>query len=73
CEGTGKRDRALSIARELGCDPNICYAYGDTAADIPFLEAFGHPHAVDPDAALEAEAKKRGWQIVRSTRDVRPT
>jgi HAD superfamily hydrolase (TIGR01490 family) len=66
CEGTGKRDRALSIARELGCDPAHCYAYGDTAADIPFLEAFGHPCAVDPDAGLEAEAKGRGWDIVRS-------
>ncbi|MDQ3706684.1 MAG: haloacid dehalogenase-like hydrolase [Chloroflexota bacterium] len=67
CEGTGKRDRALSIARELGCDPGMCYAYGDTATDIPFLEAFGHPYAVDPDAALEAEAKRRGWEILRST------
>ena len=67
CEGTGKRDRALSIARELGCDPAQCYAYGDTAADIPFLEAFGHPCAVDPDPALEAEAVKRGWEILRST------
>ena len=67
CEGTGKRDRALFIARELGCDPALSYAYGDTAADIPFLEAFGHPCAVDPDAGLEAEAKRRGWEIVRST------
>jgi HAD superfamily phosphoserine phosphatase-like hydrolase len=67
CEGTGKRDRALSIARELGCDPAQSYAYGDTATDIPFLEAFGHPCAVDPDAGLEAEAKRRGWEIVRST------
>jgi HAD superfamily hydrolase (TIGR01490 family) len=66
CEGTGKRDRALSIARELGCDPAQCYAYGDTVTDIPFLEAFGHPSAVDPDAGLEVEAKKRGWEIVRS-------
>jgi HAD superfamily hydrolase (TIGR01490 family) len=67
CEGTGKRDRALSIARELGCDPSECYAYGDTAADIPFLEAFGHPCAVDPDEGLEAEATRRGWDIARST------
>lgn len=66
CEGTGKRDRALSIARELRCDPAQCYAYGDTSADIPFLEAFGHPCAVDPDAGLEAEAKRRGWEIMRS-------
>lgn len=67
CEGTGKRDRALSIARELGCDPAQCYAYSDTAADIPFLEAFGHPCAVDPDAGLEAEARRRRWEIIRST------
>lgn len=68
CEGEGKRQRALSIAKELGCDPALCYAYGDTASDIPFLAAFGHPCAVDPDEALEAEAKRRGWEVLRSAR-----
>lgn len=64
--GVFPRWKMAAIARELGCDPANCYAYGDTATDIPFLEAFGHARAVDPDEGLEAEAKKRGWEIIRS-------
>ncbi len=64
CQGEGKAERARGIIKARGIDPATCYAYGDTASDIPFLELFGHPHAVDPDAGLAAEAKRRGWTIV---------
>ena len=50
---------------EMGYDPAECYAYGDTGNDIPFLALFGHPHAVDPDNELAAEAQRRGWPIIR--------
>lgn len=70
CEGEAKKTRALAVAREMGLDPALCYAYGDTAGDIPFLAAFGHPCAVDPDEGLEREAKSRGWEIFRT---VEPT
>ncbi len=66
CQGEGKAARALAICAETGYDPTECYAYGDTGNDIFFLALFGHPHAVDPDEELAAEAKRRGWPIIRS-------
>lgn len=39
-------------------------AYGDTAADIPMLEAAGQAVAVYPDAALRAYAQAHGWRIL---------
>ena len=64
CRGAGKAERARAVLAELGCDPQQCYAYGDTASDLPFLELFGRPHAVDPDAGLAVEARRRGWPII---------
>ena len=61
----GKAERARAICAEMGYDPAECYAYGDTDNDIPFLSLFGHPHAIDPDDELAAEARRRGWPIIR--------
>lgn len=35
--------------------------YSDSHNDLPLLERVTRPVAVDPDAALAAEAKRRGW------------
>lgn len=67
CQGEGKAERARALIAELGIDPAQSYAYGDTASDIPYLRLFGHPHAVDPDPMLAAEAQRRGWPIVRTS------
>lgn len=67
CQGEGKAMRARAIIEEIGCDPALSYAYGDTASDIPFLGLFGRAHAVDPDAALAAEAQRRGWPMIRGS------
>ena len=64
CQGTGKAERARALLAELGYDPQQCFAYGDTLSDLPFLELFGRPHAVDPDPRLAAEARRRGWPII---------
>lgn len=64
CQGEGKAERARTVLAARGYDPAHCYAYGDTASDIPFLELFGHPHAIDPDPRLAAEAQRRGWPII---------
>jgi HAD superfamily hydrolase (TIGR01490 family) len=66
CQGEGKAARARTLLAAGGYDPAQCFAYGDTASDIPFLALFGHPCAVDPDAGLAAEARKRGWPILRT-------
>ena len=38
-------------------------AVGDSAADLPLLEAARHPLPFEPDVALTAEATRRGWPI----------
>jgi HAD superfamily hydrolase (TIGR01490 family) len=65
CQGSGKALRARQLLVELHADPSDCYAYGDTAGDIPFLSLFGHPYAVDPDPHLERTAQRLGWPILR--------
>jgi putative phosphoserine phosphatase/1-acylglycerol-3-phosphate O-acyltransferase len=66
CQGTGKAQRAREVLAEIGCDAAASYAYGDTVSDIPFLELFGRPCAVDPDPTLAAEAQRRGWELLRT-------
>ena len=65
CQGEGKAARALAICAEMGFDPAQCYVYGDTVNDVPFLTVFGHVFAVDPDEGLAAEARRRGWPILK--------
>ena len=52
------------VARWEGLDLAQCYAYSDSASDLPMLTAVGHPVAVNPDAALERHARLNGWPIV---------
>jgi len=50
-------------AGETGLDLSGCYAYGDSYSDRPLLELVGHPVAVNPDPALYAHARRRGWPV----------
>jgi hypothetical protein len=52
------------LARWENLDLGQCYAYSDSASDLPMLEAVGHPVAVNPDAKLERIAQHNGWPIV---------
>ncbi len=38
--------------------------YSDSHNDLPLLERVTRPVAVDPDAALAAEATRRGWAVI---------
>ena len=51
-------------ARFEGLDLGQCYAYSDSASDLPMLSAVGHPVAVNPDSKLERHAREHGWPIV---------
>lgn len=64
CYGPGKVEAIEQLARWEGLDLAQCYAYSDSASDLPMLEAVGHPVAVNPDAALERRARASGWPIV---------
>lgn len=44
------------------------YFYSDSINDLPLLEVVDNPVVVDPDKALQATAKERGWPII-SLRD----
>ena len=56
--GPTKAEAIRELAESEGYDLARCYAYSDSATDLPMLEAVGHPHAVNPDRALRREAAR---------------
>ncbi|RMF85438.1 MAG: HAD-IB family hydrolase [Nitrospirae bacterium] len=60
--GEAKRALAEGLAAELGTRLAAAWAYADAAADLPLLEAVGHPVAVHPAARLARAAARRGWE-----------
>jgi HAD superfamily hydrolase (TIGR01490 family) len=62
-----KARRVMIYSSEHGIDLARSYAYGDSIADLPMLELVGHPQVVNPDRALAAIAKRRGWPIHKWT------
>ncbi len=71
CYGAGKVEAMEQVARWEGLDLAQCYAYSDSASDLPMLEAVGHPVAVNPDGTLERHARRRGWPIVHFSQRTR--
>lgn len=61
--GSGKADAMRDLAESEGIDLDKSFAYSDSGTDVPMLELVGHPVAVNPDSALEAIARERGWEI----------
>jgi HAD superfamily hydrolase (TIGR01490 family) len=71
---TGRAVRALhaqakaecvqELAAREGLDLAACTAYSDSHTDLPFLEAVGHPVAVNPDRELRRLAAARGWSVL---------
>jgi HAD superfamily hydrolase (TIGR01490 family) len=68
--GENKAVAVRALADEHGYDLAACYAYSDSATDLPMLEAVGHPHAVNPDRALRREAQTREWPVLSFQRPV---
>ena len=58
----------VQYAQRGGYDLSASYGYGDSHADLVWLELVGHPHAVNPDSDLAREAAKRRWRIDRWSR-----
>lgn len=69
--GPTKAEAVKELARSEGYDLDRCYAYSDSATDLPMLQEVGHPHAVNPDRTLRREALARGWPILDFHRPVR--
>ena len=64
CYGPGKVEAILRARALGGLDLAQCYAYSDSASDLPMLSAVGHPVAVNPDGKLERHARGNGWPVV---------
>lgn len=62
--GEGKAEKINMIAQERGYDLQSCYAYSDSASDLPMMQLVGNPVAVNPDRALQSVAHHRGWPII---------
>jgi phosphoserine phosphatase len=62
--GEGKAEKIMTIAEERGYVLQSCYAYSDSASDLPMMQVVGNPVAVNPDRALQSVAHHRGWPIV---------
>src|SRR4051794_18274267 len=68
--GENKAEAMRRLAAEGGYDLADCYAYSDSATDLPMLSAVGHPTAVNPDRALRKAALEHGWPVLQFTRPV---
>ncbi|WP_370327152.1 HAD family hydrolase [Euzebya sp.] len=68
CYGEGKADVLRRLAVDEGYDLTKCYAYSDSASDLPMMQMVGHPVAVNPDRSLMAIAHRRGWPVVEFDR-----
>jgi HAD superfamily hydrolase (TIGR01490 family) len=62
--GPHKAAAIRQLAAERGYVLADCYAYSDSATDLPMLTAVGHPTAVNPDRALRASAEEQGWPVL---------
>ena len=62
--GEGKAAAVRDLAAAEGIDLSASTAYSDSHTDLPFLEAVGHPVAVNPDRSLRRTARGRGWPIL---------
>jgi HAD superfamily hydrolase (TIGR01490 family) len=62
--GPLKAQAAIAHAQAHNANLADCFAYSDSIADLPLLEAVGHPTAVNPDSELLAIATTRGWPVV---------
>jgi HAD superfamily hydrolase (TIGR01490 family) len=63
--GEGKARALRDLAVDDGLDLDASTAYSDSYSDVPFLEAVGHPVAVNPDRRLKSIARARAWPTIR--------
>lgn len=61
--GEAKAEAVRALAAREGLDLAQCAAYSDSINDLPMLSLVGRAVAVNPDSALRAEARRRGWEI----------
>ncbi|MDX6298510.1 MAG: hypothetical protein QOI51_2367 [Nocardioidaceae bacterium] len=68
--GENKAVAIRALAVREGYDLRDCFAYSDSATDLPMLDAVGHPNAVNPDKVLRKQAAERGWPVLDFSRPI---
>jgi putative phosphoserine phosphatase/1-acylglycerol-3-phosphate O-acyltransferase len=63
--GAQKARGLEALAAEHDLDLDASFAYSNGGEDVPFLSATGHATAIEPDERLAAEARERGWPVLR--------
>jgi HAD superfamily hydrolase (TIGR01490 family) len=61
--GPAKAGAITELAELHGLDLSQCTAYSDSINDVPMLSTVGYGVAVNPDAKLRREARRRGWDV----------
>lgn len=61
--GEAKAAAVHRLTTSHGFDLGHCFAYSDSANDLPLLSLVGHPSAVNPDRRLTRHAQQMDWQI----------
>ena len=72
CYGEHKARALRELAAANGIDLAQSTAYSDSHTDLAFLEAVGHPVAVNPDSKLREIAEERGWPVLSFTDRLSP-
>lgn len=62
--GAVKAEAARVIAAREGFALADCWAYGDSANDIPMLTAVGRPCAINPEPRLRRHCVAVGWRVL---------
>jgi putative phosphoserine phosphatase/1-acylglycerol-3-phosphate O-acyltransferase len=61
----GKRAAVTEFAGREKIPLTNCHAYANGNEDVPFLDAVGFPHPINPGSELARHAGQRGWQVLR--------
>jgi len=70
CHGANKATAVRELAERNGYDLTASHAYSDSSADLPMLEAVGHPTVVNPDRGLRRLAAERAWPVLTFSKPV---
>ncbi|MCV7301300.1 HAD-IB family hydrolase [Mycobacterium barrassiae] len=61
----GKAAAVREFARRHRIPLKNCHAYANGHEDVPFLDAVGYPHPVNPGSELARHAGEQAWSVVR--------
>ena len=67
--GPRKAAAAARFAAARGVDLESSFFYADGDEDVALMRAVGHPRPVNPRSGLAAEARQRGWPVLRVSAD----